>query len=145
MQSSEEEKELTEWKPQETRVIVEKRPMIKLIEKNMKCPSCNGQIEASFETVTLATSLHLKCCSSSCSFIDHSDAPAPAILPQLKNDNRERNTDYAINILYVLGFIVSGDGPREACRLLGLLGLRNDTTMETRSFATIEERIAPVI
>jgi hypothetical protein len=29
--------------------------------------------------------------------------------------------------------------------MLGLLGLPNDTTMETRSFGIIEERMAPVL
>jgi hypothetical protein len=47
--------------------------------------------------------------------------------------------------LYVLGIISNGSGSVEAGRLLGLLGLPNDTTMETRSFGTIEERIAPHI
>ena len=57
-------------------------------------------------------------------------------------NNRERSTDYAINILYVLGFISCGDGCTEAARILGLLGLPNDTTMETRSFGIIEDRIS---
>jgi hypothetical protein len=38
-----------------------------------------------------------------------------------------------------------GDGPSEGGRLLGLLGLPNDTTMESRSFGIIEERIGPAI
>jgi hypothetical protein len=54
-------------------------------------------------------------------------------------------TDYAINVLYILGFISMGDGPSKGGRLLGLLGLPNDTTMESRSFGTIEERIGPAI
>jgi hypothetical protein len=37
------------------------------------------------------------------------------------------------------------DGCTEAGRLLGLLGLPNDTTMESRSFTIIEERIGPAI
>jgi len=53
----------------------------------------------------------------------------------------ERNTDCAVNILFVLGFITSGDGGKEAERILGLLGLPNYTTMEKRSFTTIEEHI----
>jgi hypothetical protein len=43
---------------------------------------------------------------------------------------------------YVLGFISCGDGCTEAARVLGMLGLPNDTTMETRSFNIIEERIS---
>jgi hypothetical protein len=59
--------------------------------------------------------------------------------------HRERNTDAAINILYVLGFMSVGDGCTEAGRMLGLLGLPNQTTMESRSFTAIEERISPYI
>jgi hypothetical protein len=61
------------------------------------------------------------------------------------NDNYERSTDFAINVLYVLGFISMGDAHSEAARLLGLLGLPNDTTMETRSFTIIEERVGPFV
>jgi hypothetical protein len=61
------------------------------------------------------------------------------------NDNFERSTDYAINVLYVLGFISVGDGCTEAARLLGVLGLPNDTTMESRSFTIIEERLVPLV
>jgi hypothetical protein len=58
-----------------------------------------------------------------------------------KYSSYERMTDYAINVLYVLGFISVGDGATEAGRLLGLMGLPNDTTMMNRSFGMIEERI----
>lgn len=40
---------------------------------------------------------------------------------------------------------MNGDGSSEAGRLLGMLGLPNDTTMDTRTFGIIEERIAPVM
>jgi hypothetical protein len=44
--------------------------------------------------------------------------------------------------LYVIGFIACGEGCTEAARLLGLLGLPNDTTMARRSFGIIEDRIS---
>jgi hypothetical protein len=44
-----------------------------------------------------------------------------------------------------VGFVSSGDGGTEAARLLGLLGLPNDTTMQSRSFGLIEDRISPFI
>jgi hypothetical protein len=48
--------------------------------------------------------------------------------------------------IYVLGFLSCGDGSKEAAHILGLLGLPNDTTtMETRSFNIIEERISPTL
>jgi hypothetical protein len=50
-----------------------------------------------------------------------------------------------VNILYVLGFLACGDGCTEASRLLGLMGMPNDTTMEGRSFGIIEERIGSTL
>jgi hypothetical protein len=38
-----------------------------------------------------------------------------------------------------------GDAHSEAGRLLGLCGLLNDTTMKSRSFTMIEERIGPFV
>jgi hypothetical protein len=60
-------------------------------------------------------------------------------------DGYERMTDRALNVLYVLGFISMGDAHTEAGRLLGLCGLPNDTTMKSRSFSMIEERLGPFI
>jgi hypothetical protein len=60
-------------------------------------------------------------------------------------DNYERMTDFAVNVLYVLGCISVGDGHTEAGRMLGLLGLPNDSTMMNRSFGMIEDRIGPFI
>jgi hypothetical protein len=39
-------------------------------------------------------------------------------------------------------FISLGDGCTKAARLLGFMGLQNDTTMQSRSFSMIEERVA---
>jgi hypothetical protein len=86
----------------------------------------------------------LSCKDPDCEYTYHSKRPVVAKLSE-PIDKQERTTDYAINILYVLGFVASGDGCTEAARMLGLLGLPNDTTMETRSFASIEERIGPAI
>jgi hypothetical protein len=142
---SESNVDIEEWndvKPPASRFIVEGSALETLLSGRMKCESCDGVLELKFETVTLATSFYLKC--NKCTFIEEGKSPAPANFPQFE-DKRERNTDYAINVLFVLGIICNGSGSVEAGRLLGLLGLPNDTTMETRSFATIEERIAPHI
>jgi hypothetical protein len=79
-----------------------------------------------------------------CGYIDHSDPPSSAQVGQ-QIDDRERTTDYAVNVLYIIGFILCGDGGTEAARMLGLLGLPNDTTMQSRSFTLVEERISPII
>jgi hypothetical protein len=92
----------------------------------------------------LASSLVVCCKDKVCGFVDHSEAPAPAKVGET-TDDRARSTDYALNMLYVLGCIANGDGCTEAIRLLGLLGLANDTTMQPRSFNIIEDRISPII
>jgi hypothetical protein len=85
------------------------------------------------------------CCKKDdCDFIDHMETPAPAKVGET-TDERARSTDYAINALYVLSFISCGDGGTVAAHVLGLLGLPNDTTMQTRSCGIIEERLSPLI
>jgi hypothetical protein len=129
-----------------TRYFIEGKGLQELIEKEMKCPKCQGEIECRFETVTLATVAVLECKSKlSCDYKMQAAPPMPATGLKFEDSNRERNTDYALNIIFVLGMIANGDGAVEAARLLGLLGLPNDTTMGTRSFGTIEDRIAPLI
>lgn len=98
---------------------------------------CNG-IEDSLHCIKCC---FLSCTNEDCAYIYHSPPPAATMLHT--EDNFERMTDFAVNVLYVLTFLSIGDGCTEAARLLGLLGLPNDTTMESRSFSIIEERIAP--
>lgn len=134
-------------KPPTNRVILEVEALAKSIEANSICPKCSSRLTFLFDTVCLATSFSLKCLNARCPYIHHGDAPSKANL-QVRNfafDRRERNTDYAINILYVLGFLSVGDGPVEAGRLCGLLGLPRDTSMERRSYPIIEERLAPAV
>jgi hypothetical protein len=131
-------------KPPPTRLFVELESLKKCMEKNCRCPNCNGPVEMKVKTLCLASNVMVCCLDNTCGYVDVSDQPATAELGE-KTDDRERSTDFAINILYVLGFLSSGDGGTEAARLLGLLGLPNDTTMQTRSFGLIEERISPFI
>jgi hypothetical protein len=66
-----------------------------------------------------------------CGYIDVSNLPATAEIGA-KVDDRNRSTDYSINVLYVLEFLSSGDGCTEASKMLGILGLPNDTTMQSK-------------
>jgi hypothetical protein len=94
------------------------------------------------ETITITSYCYLRC--ENCTFIEEGAAPALAKLPQYTN-KFVRTNDYALNCLFVVATIANGVGSIEASRLLELLGLPNDTTMETRSFGMIEERLAPTI
>jgi hypothetical protein len=77
-----------------------------------------------------------------CAYTCDLDRPITTTIHAEDKHAHERMTDYAINVLYVLGFISVGDGCTEAARLPGLLGLPNDTTMMNRSFGIIiEDRI----
>ena len=53
--------------------------------------------------------------------------------------------DFAANVLYVLSFIGSGDGGKEAGRLLGFLDLPNAASMEKYSFPCIQRRMSSVL
>lgn len=132
-------------KPDATRVILEVKSVIDAIEKHGRCLDCEGPIEASMNTLCIATNLSFACMDSKCGYVYHSEAPAVAGQGHKALDNRRRSNDFAINVLFVLGFISCGDGGAEAARMLGLLGLPNDTTMETRSFQLIEGRISSTI
>jgi hypothetical protein len=127
-------------KPENTRVLLEMN-QLRTVFNQVGCPQCGSSIALKVRTVCIATSIGLECSKESCDFFYHPEQPAPTTIHLEQDDNFERTTDYAINVLYVLGFISMGDGPTEAGRLLGLLGLPNDTTMESRSFGIVEERI----
>jgi hypothetical protein len=95
--------------------------------------------------VCIASSIGIECVNEACGFFFHPQPPAGTTIHLARDDNFERTTDYAINVLYILGFISMGDGCTEAARLLGLLGLPNDTTMKSRSFTIVEDRIGPIV
>jgi hypothetical protein len=109
---------------------------------------CNKPLKAEIDTVCITTSISIVCSNLDCSFITYRQCRSGiADNHAFLGDNYERMTDYALNVLYVIGgFISMGDAHTEAARLLGLLGLPNDTTMKPRSFAImIEEQIGPFL
>lgn len=135
-------------RPPHTRVIIEVNPVTSMLEKYLRCPKCQAALAVTFPTTCLASGCRLKCQNEmDCDFVVV-EAPIGSEVP-LSDDAGSalitRNTDYALNVLYVIGFISSGDGGTEAARLLGLLGLPNSTTMQSRSFGNIEKQLSPVI
>jgi hypothetical protein len=144
-EEEEEQEDEEEWKkPPPTRFVLEYESLKKIMEKNCRCPKCNGPVEMKVKTLCLASNVMICCPKKDCGYVDVSDMPATSEVGT-KTDDRERITDFSINVLYVLGFLTSGDGHTEAARMLGLMGLPNDTTMQSRSFGIIEERISPFI
>jgi len=148
-ESSEGDIELIEEDRTATRAIFEVSTITRFMEKHTICPDCNSGVVVDMLTGNkhgncLASSLKLQCVNEECGYLDYSEPPAPADVPCL-DDNQARNTDYAVNVLCVLGFVACGDGGKEAARLCGFLGLAGSTWMETRSFPVIEERIGAVV
>jgi hypothetical protein len=131
-------------KPSNNRVILEV-DQIETLVGQMACRQCGEAVKMTVKTVCIASSIGIECMNDNCGFIFHPPAPAGTTIHLARGDNYERSTDYAINVLYVLGFMSMGDGCTEAARLLGLLGLPNDTKMKGRSFVIIEDRVGPII
>jgi hypothetical protein len=131
-------------KPNSNRVILEVEQVDDAMN-NVACRDCGSNVKATLRTVCLATTICIECTNDYCGYISEPKDPATTTIHMAQKDGFERSTDYGINVLYVLGFISMGDGCSEAARLLGLLGLPNDTTMKSRSFTIIEDRLGPII
>jgi hypothetical protein len=113
-------------KPPHSRAILEVRHIHDVFAE-LACPRCTGPIKVNLRTVCIASSLGLECLNKTCGYLFHAAPHATTSSHLARNDNFERSTEY------VLGFM----GCTEAARLLGLLELPNDTTMEGRSFTII--------
>lgn len=138
---------VTEEKPACKRAILEIDALQKIFEKHSTCPMCKKKLSLQVDSVCLVSSVSAACGTRGCGYVSHGDPAARANI-QTRNfpfDARERTTDFAINIIYVLGIISVGDGSVEAGRFCGLLSLPRDTSMERRSFPVIEERIGPAM
>jgi hypothetical protein len=111
------EEEEGEKKPPPTRLIVEHESLKRCMERNCRCIKCDGQVEMKVKTLCLASNVMVKCLDKECGYIDVSDLPpATANVGAKTKTDRERSTDFAINVLYVLGFMSCGDGPTESGR-----------------------------
>jgi hypothetical protein len=139
----EDDEEYNGKKPASSRALLEVKSLQDLLAKHCHCPECDGPVQSTVKTICLASSVSLVCCNDECGYIFYSEPPAGTRLQD--SDKRQRMSDYAVNMLYVLGFLACGNGGTEAGRLLGVLGLPNDTTMEKRSFGIIEDTMAPFI
>jgi hypothetical protein len=128
-------------KPMNERVILEVRHVEQVFEKFCRCPECGNPLLLQLETVCIATRIVVHCRNEDCTFMSYSPGPC-AKTTMHQDDGYERMTDQALNVLYALSFITMGaDVHTEAARLLGFCGLPNDTTMKSRSFGMIKERI----
>lgn len=133
--------------PSARRILIEKSLIRTMMEDHIFCPTCKDTVVVSFPTVCLASGCRIDCSNPMCGYVrlENPEAANVPLPDEAGSPFIVRSTDYSTNILFVLSFISSGDGGKEAERLLGLLGLSNATSMEKRSFGIIENRLAPVI
>jgi RNA polymerase-binding transcription factor DksA len=136
------ERSLLWKKPTHQRVILEVAHVEQAFERFSRCPECGSDLSIELRTVCITSSILVTCKNVECEFVGFSGSPC-AKTTMHEGDNYERMSDYALNVLYVLGFVSMGDGHSEAGRILGLCGLPNDTTMDSRSFHMIEDRVVP--
>ena len=86
--------------------------MSSIMQRHMHCPKCNRDLSVTFPTCCIASGCRIACRNKWCDFVDI-EQPTSADIPLAADAGSaliERNTDYAVNILYVLGFLSSGDG-----------------------------------
>ena len=133
--------------PAARRIIIETKLMSNMMEDHIFCPTCKAAVVVSFPTVCVASGCRIDCSNPMCGYVrlENPEGANVPLAPEAGSPFIVRTTDYSSNILFVLSFLSSGDGGKEAERFLGLLGLHNSTSMEKRSFSIIESRLSPVI
>ena len=100
------------------------------------CSHCHGRLEVTFPSWCVTT-IPTLVCKGKCGI-----SRLPPVFPRFK---RTANTDFALNLHYVLGFMCSGDGGTESQRLLGFLDLPHSATMERKTYSLMECTIGPYI
>jgi hypothetical protein len=65
-------------KPQPTRLFLEYESLKKCMEKNCRCPKCDGPVRMKVKTLCLASHVMLCCVDTDCGYVDVSEQPATA-------------------------------------------------------------------
>jgi hypothetical protein len=92
-------------KPPPPWLFLEFESLKKCMEKNCRCPKCNGPVKMSVKMLCLASNVMVSCADKDCGYVDVSDLPATAKVGAKVNvDDHERSTDFAINVLFVKDF-----------------------------------------
>ena len=123
------------------RSLVENESLASLIQQVTICRKCRivDTLEVTFPSVSLATTPTIRC--RNCGVLGMS----PLSMTSLERGKRGniKISDYAVNVLYVLGFLTLGDGGTEAQKVMGMLGLPNIQSMEKSTFPKVERSISP--
>jgi hypothetical protein len=105
--------EAASGKPTHTRVIIEVSQLAEVFE-GYTCPKCDAKLELNLRTVCIATSIELMCNTEGCFYVRNFSRPSVTKIHKQEQRQYERITDYAVNVLYVLGYVSVGDGHTEA-------------------------------
>jgi hypothetical protein len=97
-------------KPANTRAILEVGGLIDTMATLCWCPCCDASMKPSMTTLCLASTLTVACTNEVCGYIHVMSDAAKAEIGDQSRASRNRSTNYAINVLWVLGFISVGDG-----------------------------------
>ena len=127
-------------KPTHMRAILEVSQLEQAFQ-TFPCPDHGDYLELKLHTTCIASYIQLVCNNNECNYILNFNKLCTTSMHVDDKEDYERMMEYAINVLYVLGFISMGDRHTEAGRLLGLLGLPNNMTMMNCSFGMIEEQV----
>jgi hypothetical protein len=127
--------------PKPARAILNTDNIQELISDAAVCRFCRRKtLSFTVENVGITSIPAIQCLTC-----DRDKRVLPPTTALYEESKQRRLTDYAANVLFVLGFLSVGDGGREDERLLGLLDLPNLTSMEKTTFTRIENEIAPMI
>lgn len=101
------------------------------------CSNCRkGKLALTLEHYGLATTVHTNCT------LCHSHSASNVQRTEIPRGDQIRNTDFAVNCLFVLSQMLSGDGGTESSKLLGLLDLPRPTSMGPDIFPAMEADLA---
>ena len=115
------------------RFITEVQAVKDLFHESAVCRQCKkGGLKVEFKSYLLGTSIVTKCsnCFTQCS----SDVQRTTI----PSTSHLQLSDYAVNCLFVLAMMLSGDGGTEAAKILGLLDLPRSASIDRSAFPTVE-------
>jgi hypothetical protein len=127
-----------------TRGIFELVDSLSELINTLKCP-CGGSISTEYASTGCNISAIVRCLGKKCG-INYQTGHQITSLNTHQEKNRNRLSDYALSVLFVLAHISSGDGGTEAQRLISFLDLPGGPSMMKKStFPTLEKQIQPSI
>ena len=98
-------------KPKASRVMLDALPLKTMLEMHLApCLHCRSRLEVSFPTLCVASGCKIQCPEPSCYVAKSEPESTEFVVPARSSEKIDRNTHYATNILFVVGFVHSGDG-----------------------------------